>query len=774
MRIQEIRVNRYGPLADIPSINPGDFTLIFGENESGKTLLLDAILRFLLSKKRERELFSRLDRVEHDPDGFVEILHEGQVFRFPDQGSLPDLLGIHAADLRNVLVVRAGDLQVHKGEDKSYYAEITDRLTGIHREPIKKIKEKLQSIGKLTSSGKLSDAQGYDKIASRVEDAKRTLLRIDDLNIQMAETDMVALEAELLDAVEKRAEVNEALELLQVAQKREQYESGMKLLEELEQCAKGVEKLPAIEQAHYDAWRDAENTIKKTGEALQDAEGVLAESKEELKAAQVELETAGDHQGELQRRKFAMDDLEKRADQYRENVEAAASRSPVLDLMPRFAVALALLLGVTFIAILVGVLGNFFTVAALILGGILAIAGVTLVVDRALEGRRRKVWESLRLDAARVGIKVENFKELLASIGGFAGELDRAQERLTRAETQTGIASNQLESQKELIKKYRDEIDKAKESLSELKEDSGLASFEDLEAARAKLQRLKDRQIDLLAKLGAQFGEAEEQEESIEVWRAQIQEIAEFEGAAPGVEYDKAREAKSDEEFTELQNMIAELEEQLDGIRKEIGEIASEASRILATDVQLPGDTIEDLVMVVSQLHPFVDGVEEQAELARMAIEIFNEIQKEEEQKVKGLFGKDDLASQYFRSTTAGAYDRVEYDPELGELNVVRPNGEALRAYALSSGTYDQLYLATRLSLAQRLLQGETGFLLLDDAFLTSDSKRLPRQLEILLELAEAGWQVVYFSVKDEIHKGLRKSIKDGRVGLVELPSIHL
>jgi uncharacterized protein YhaN len=115
----------------------------------------------------------------------------------------------------------------------------------------------------------------------------------------------------------------------------------------------------------------------------------------------------------------------------------------------------------------------------------------------------------------------------------------------------------------------------------------------------------------------------------------------------------------------------------------------------------------------------------------------------------------------------------VEYDPEIGELKVVRPNGEALQAYKLSSGTYDQLYLSTRLSLAQRLLQSETGFLLLDDPFLTSDTKRLSRQLEVLLGLAEAGWQVVYFSVKDEIHKGLKKSIKDGRVGLVELPPIH-
>ena len=116
MRIHEIRVNSYGPLSDVVLRDVGDFTLIFGENESGKTLLLDAILRFMLSGASDRKLFDRLDRVEHDPNGYLDLILGNETRRLPNDGSLPDLLDVHAADLRNILVVRAGDLQVHEAK----------------------------------------------------------------------------------------------------------------------------------------------------------------------------------------------------------------------------------------------------------------------------------------------------------------------------------------------------------------------------------------------------------------------------------------------------------------------------------------------------------------------------------------------------------------------------------------------------------------------------------------------------------------------------------
>jgi uncharacterized protein YhaN len=53
--------------------------------------------------------------------------------------------------------------------------------------------------------------------------------------------------------------------------------------------------------------------------------------------------------------------------------------------------------------------------------------------------------------------------------------------------------------------------------------------------------------------------------------------------------------------------------------------------------------------------------------------------------------------------------------------------------------------------LANRLLGSEPGFLLLDDAFLPADSTRLANGFDVLRNLADDGWQILYFTAKDEV-----------------------
>ncbi|HPZ22974.1 MAG TPA: hypothetical protein PKV05_08145, partial [Bacillota bacterium] len=101
-----------------------------------------------------------------------------------------------------------------------------------------------------------------------------------------------------------------------------------------------------------------------------------------------------------------------------------------------------------------------------------------------------------------------------------------------------------------------------------------------------------------------------------------------------------------------------------------------------------------------------------------------------------------------FRTITAGKYTRVLLDPQLN-LQVETCQGLELPASALSQGTFDQLYLALRLSLAQDMLAGSPGFLILDDAFLCADSARLEKMLALMARLARDGWQILYFTMDE-------------------------
>lgn len=65
MEIREIAINHYGPLRDVKYCPRPGLQIFHGPNESGKTLLLDSILKLLLGN-RLRD-FAGIDRVPDPP-----------------------------------------------------------------------------------------------------------------------------------------------------------------------------------------------------------------------------------------------------------------------------------------------------------------------------------------------------------------------------------------------------------------------------------------------------------------------------------------------------------------------------------------------------------------------------------------------------------------------------------------------------------------------------------------------------------------------------------
>jgi uncharacterized protein YhaN len=161
-------------------------------------------------------------------------------------------------------------------------------------------------------------------------------------------------------------------------------------------------------------------------------------------------------------------------------------------------------------------------------------------------------------------------------------------------------------------------------------------------------------------------------------------------------------------------------------------------------------------------------------QVAQHAIRIFEDISADESQKVKDLFGEGSKAAKYFKYITGGDYVSVNFEPEKDTVVVERSDNIMFRAVDLSQGTYDQLYLAIRLSLADMILKEEPGFFIFDDPFLTSDEERLIKQLNVLQELAADGWQILYFTVKGEVLDKLSSLIKKGKVDRVDLSPIYV
>lgn len=761
MKIKQIRVNRYGPLSNFLLEDPTPLTLIHGRNESGKTLLLDAVLRIALSGVRERNLFTGLDRVEHDPDGYLEILHHGEVLRLPADGTLPELLDLHAEDLRNVLVVRASDLQVPEGSEADYYASLTDRLMGIHREALLSIREELQEIGQLTnptSTAILSNTQEDQKLRDRTAEAAHLLEQIDELLAGGAGEDPGEIERALVDKEEIRREAEGRLSQLRAARQREEYRTSREDLGALEAVRRELEALPGVTREQVDAWRDR-------ARELQQAEEEHREQQEHLAGLQVELEEIREAYQEDERRLKALQHKAGAVEELKALADAQARRRKRRRSLEGFRPYL--IWGLVGLAVLFGgaLIGSIFRpdqalleVLTVVLGGLSGLALIGLLTVLYQSGRTAGGWEALQLQAAAHGYQAEDFPDLLRSLERVQIELEEIRQAADRTRSVRDKTEARIEERENRLEELEEQRMRAGEAVRELKAATGL---EDLDEARRVLSRrgeLAEQRQQLLTRLEERYDRSDlPLEERIAAWEEAAADLAEFQDAVPGLPADPEQEQQLAGQIEKLTGEIQDLEEELLDFRKAAGRLAAEANRVLKPPEALPGETIEDLRVLQGRLKGFLEQVEMRKETALTAIRLFERIERAEEEKVRDLFGESDLASRFFREITAGAYQEVAYDPGAGELRVIRPSGETLRADQLSTGTFDQLYFATRLALAHRLFGDEPGFLLLDDPFLASDRIRLANQLEMLAGLSRQGWQILYFSVKDEVAQGLGK-----------------
>lgn len=116
-------------------------------------------------------------------------------------------------------------------------------------------------------------------------------------------------------------------------------------------------------------------------------------------------------------------------------------------------------------------------------------------------------------------------------------------------------------------------------------------------------------------------------------------------------------------------------------------------------------------------------------------------------------------ASEYFARITAGRYSALRLD---GEMNLSYMSSESERitdsAY-FSTGSADLAWLCLRLALHKRLCENVMIPIILDEALVYFDDRRLALILEELLDFAQNGTQIIYFSASSRELSVLNKGI---------------
>jgi len=262
--------------------------------------------------------------------------------------------------------------------------------------------------------------------------------------------------------------------------------------------------------------------------------------------------------------------------------------------------------------------------------------------------------------------------------------------------------------------------------------------------------------------------------ENLSFWDHEIEALKEYKDKAKHLKHDEKNVTRLKNEMMGLSNKKDELQKRMKNIMEELKGVERKANEILQLEEEyLHCYTSVDLDAIRDALKSFMGKVENDKNIALEVIKIFEEIGKEEEEEVSLLFGKDSLVSKYFTEITGGIYRQVEFIPEEKKIQVTLKNGDILDAEKLSGGAYDQLYLSIRLALGEKLLKGNKGFFVMDDPFIKADKDRLQKQIDILRRVSKSGWQIIYFTAKDEVRDVLKDSIGSNQVNYVEIQPIY-
>jgi len=222
---------------------------------------------------------------------------------------------------------------------------------------------------------------------------------------------------------------------------------------------------------------------------------------------------------------------------------------------------------------------------------------------------------------------------------------------------------------------------------------------------------------------------------------------------------------------------LEKVEERLQKHQKTIQDFSTKVQRLQFTDefsnfeVKYEINNLEALEELTRWLDEYIEHIQKDAELSKEALEIFEELESKEEAKSEELFKEGNPASIIFKNITSGMFEEVSYDSSAPEILVKRSHGKRLqKTTELSRSEWTQLYMAIRVALGEKLLKGKRGFFIVEEPFIHADSERLLKELDMLKNYSERGWQTIYFTAKNEIREELPKHAGVDIIELERLP----
>jgi exonuclease SbcC len=756
MKIEEFRITRYGPLPDRGKISLGDFNLFYGVNETGKTLTLEALIKLLLGKKIKD--FQNIDRVDEEVDGYVIVKTKGEQKKLGRKIHLDDVVTLTPSECRNIFIIRNSDLSI--ATEASFYAEVTNRLTGLETNRINILRDKIFEISALTPGGDFSNRKEDGHLKTRMEEAARLLEDIKSLKGEIEDEKTEELEKEwihLWDEIKTKETLRGKLE---EARKRLAYESAASALGRIDDGRKALEGLLAFSQEDSGKWRDAEREIERSKKELTKLREELKESEKELKNKQEKFEIIKSEFKISKNKKEDIDRLRPLLTDVKEKSIETSSESSFALVRKEYFFIISTCLALSILGLLLKQSPVFMT-----LTGVFLLSFFFLIVLQLKKNRSGVLLErylsKLKIELSGIGIKGETLEDLLSEVEAFSFDFGKRVDDINKKEVEIGtLNSRNCEIQEKRIPELEKEIEKNAGIVRQIKIATSANDLEEYVNNLRKKEKL-EREIEKEERvLQEVLGEANRKE--------RIKELKNFKDKSKDVEFDEKEYDSLGKEISFARERLGEYEGKLNILSEKFKEVEKKTNHILLEkDIRCDGSG--DLENIERKLKEFVEEKENGKKDATITLDILEEIANEEKTKIVEQFGQGSPVSKIFANMTKGLYTAVGFNEETEEIEVTLKDEVKLSPWQLSGGTYDQLYFSIRLALGEKLLAEEKGFFILDDPFVKASHDRLRILMDMLKDISKSGWQVIYFSAKEEVKDMLGK---DKEVKFIELEKI--
>jgi len=772
MRILELSCQPVGPL-----LKPVFFrcekncTVVFDDNEAGKTSLVDIIVNLLFRRTTAQSRFQskRFDGY----DGYIKIEHHGEEVTYTGSADLDQVLGL-PPEFSRLPIVRGGDLNFLWSSNKErkgplieaciqhFSADLEESLDAVIRAirgrtglPAKrncwtkgKVEELQQQLELYRKREALLAALAEQEQAAQEQQAAAGMLEAVREELAGIRAEMELLEDERQAALYASARVEESRLL---ALKQRYLEGGY------ERCSH--EDLNAwTEAAAREAFLlEQERSLREQVRSLGLKISGLTKQQEELARRLREADAAvrsararlADLRREDEQRKLGCADALTEARLYLQSaLRSGEQRSRV-----KWALVAVPLLAVAAVSLFAA---GLFLPGGIALFAVLGAAAWGLAVSSACSRTTKEAEERIRQLLRGYGVQSAGSLEsgVAALERYFREDEARRAEQLRLADQECSelgdllqqlsregaLADQELENitadlrqAESLLAECTSQLEQVQGSLQELRRRTGKPDRASLEDALQEKERLERECAGVETRLKTLLGGEDD-------WRERLLALKSYLEQHPDPRSLDELEAR----MAFLVKREQELTAQEEGLEQRCSSLLQQKMEAARSLYAVGCGDVAGLALQLEKAeHVLKDAIRDSlaALWAQQAIE------RAQEEFEDLLLEPLERAGELFYRIT-GRYDTLTCSRENGDA-VFRAAGDGVEydEDALSDGTRAQLLLALRLALLEQISGDEPGFLVLDDPLLNSSEARKRNAVKVLLDYARQGWQVFYLTV---------------------------